>query len=75
MALRLITREMSLEDRVSKPEFDSDQLECLIVAAFELLGKPDSQARELAKAILRAAERPPLADQESSDRDRMRHFA
>jgi hypothetical protein len=66
---------MSLEDRVSKPEFDSDLLERFIVAAFELLGKPDAQARELAKAILRAAERPPVDDQEFSDQDQMRHFA
>ena len=75
MALRLITREMTLEDGVSKAEFDSDQLERFMVAAFELLGKPGAQAQELAKAILRAAKRPPVDDQEFSDQDQMRHFA
>jgi hypothetical protein len=71
----LITRDISLEDRVLKPDLDSDQLEFFMVAAFELLGKPEAQAQELAKAILRAAERPPSGDQESSDRNRMQHFA
>jgi hypothetical protein len=39
-------------------EFDPDQLEGLMVEAFELLGKPPGEARELAIAILKAAERP-----------------
>jgi hypothetical protein len=43
-------------------EFDVDQLESLMVAAFELLGKPEDQARELTRAILEAAERPQSGD-------------
>jgi hypothetical protein len=43
---------------VPTAEFDPDQLERLMVAAFELLGKPQGQARELSRAILKAAERP-----------------
>jgi LDH2 family malate/lactate/ureidoglycolate dehydrogenase len=39
-------------------EYDSDQLKSLMVEAFELLGKPPGEARELARAILKAAERP-----------------
>jgi hypothetical protein len=35
-----------------------DQLENLMVAAFELLGKPTAQAQELARSIIKAAERP-----------------
>jgi LDH2 family malate/lactate/ureidoglycolate dehydrogenase len=54
-----------LEDRVRTAEFDPDPLETLMVAAFELLGKPEDQAQELARSILRAAERP-----QSDDPDR-----
>jgi hypothetical protein len=43
---------------VRTAEFDVHQLETLMVAAFELLGKPQAEAQELARAILRAAERP-----------------
>jgi hypothetical protein len=50
-------------------EFDPDQLERLMVAAFELLGKPESQARELARSILKAAERPQSGDPRPPDRD------
>jgi LDH2 family malate/lactate/ureidoglycolate dehydrogenase len=50
-------------------EFDSDQLERLMVAAFELLGKPQGQAQELARAILQAAERPQSDDPGRQDRD------
>jgi LDH2 family malate/lactate/ureidoglycolate dehydrogenase len=45
---------MSLEARVATAEFDRDQLETLMVAAFELLGKPEAQAQELARSILKA---------------------
>jgi hypothetical protein len=38
--------------------FKADQLESLTAAAFELLGKPEAEAQELARAILAAAERP-----------------
>ena len=33
-------------------EFDPDQLESLMVAAFEQLGKPEVEAQELARAII-----------------------
>jgi hypothetical protein len=49
-------------DRMRTAEFDADQLELLIVAAFELLGKPQGEAQELARSILRAAERPQSGD-------------
>jgi LDH2 family malate/lactate/ureidoglycolate dehydrogenase len=54
---------------VRTAEFDADQLETLMVAAFELLGKPEAQAQELARSILRAAERPQSGDRGSPDRD------
>jgi hypothetical protein len=65
----LITGGMFLEDRVRKAVFDPDQLETLMVAAFELMGKPEAQARELALSILRAAERPQSGDPRSPDQD------
>jgi hypothetical protein len=54
---------------VRTAEFDPDQLESLMAAAFELLGKRESEARELARAILREAERPQSGDPGSPDRD------
>jgi hypothetical protein len=65
----LITDGKLLEDRVRTAEFDADQLETLMVAAFELMGKPEAQARELALSILRAAAQPQSDDQGSPDRD------
>jgi hypothetical protein len=62
-----ITGGTFLEDRVA--EFDADQLETLMVAAFELLGKPEAQAQELARSILRAAEQPQSGDPKPPDRD------
>jgi hypothetical protein len=56
-------------DRMRTAEFDADQLELLIVAAFELLGKPQGEAQELARAILKAAERPQSGDPEPPDGD------
>ena len=50
-------------------EFDPDQLESFMVAAFELLGKPEAQAQELARAILKAAERPQSGDPGAPERD------
>jgi LDH2 family malate/lactate/ureidoglycolate dehydrogenase len=41
---------------VRTAKFDADQLESLTMAAFELLGKPEVEAQELARAILRATE-------------------
>jgi hypothetical protein len=54
---------MSLEDRVPTAEFDPDQLE------FELLENPQGEAQELARAILKAAERPQSADPEPPNLD------
>jgi LDH2 family malate/lactate/ureidoglycolate dehydrogenase len=54
---------------VPTAEFDPDQLERLMVAAFELLGKPESQARELARSILKGAERRQSGDPRLPDRD------
>jgi hypothetical protein len=70
----LITAEKSLEDRVPTAEFDPDQLEGLMVAAFELLGKPEAEARELARAILRATERPQSDDPGPPDPDPTRRL-
>jgi hypothetical protein len=64
-----LTGEKSLEDQVRTGEFDPDQLETLMVAAFTLLGKPEVQAQELARAILKAAEQPQSGDPEPPDRD------
>jgi hypothetical protein len=50
-------------------EFDPDQPERLMVAAFELLGKPQGEAQELARAILKAAERPKSGDPEPPNLD------
>jgi LDH2 family malate/lactate/ureidoglycolate dehydrogenase len=58
-----------LETRVATAAFDSDQLESLMVAAFELLGKPEAQAQELARSILKAASRPQSGDPRPPDRD------
>jgi hypothetical protein len=66
---RLTNGEKSLEDRAPTAEFDPDQLESLMVAAFELMGKPEAQAQELARSILRAAERPQSGDSRPPDRD------
>jgi hypothetical protein len=60
-------REVFL-DRVEMAEFDPDELESLMVTAFQMLGKPEEEAQELARAILRAAERPQSVDQEPPDR-------
>ena len=65
----LITDEKALGDRVRTAEFDADQLEGLMTTAFELLGKTEGQARELARAILKAAERPQPDDPGPQDRD------
>jgi hypothetical protein len=70
-ALRsVITGEMFLEDRVvPTAEFDPDLLERLMVAVFELLGRPRGEAQELARSILKAAERPQSSDRGPPDRD------
>jgi LDH2 family malate/lactate/ureidoglycolate dehydrogenase len=62
-----------MEDRVRRAEFDPDQLESLMVTAFELLGKPEAQAQELARSILGAAERPHSGDPGPPDRDPTRN--
>jgi hypothetical protein len=56
-------------DQMRTAEFDADQLELLIVAAFEPLGKPQGEAQELARSILRAAEQPQSGDPEPPNLD------
>jgi hypothetical protein len=69
----LITGERALETRrVGVAEFDPNQLEMLM--AFDLLGKPQGQAQEPSKAILKAVERPQAGDLEIPDRDLMRRL-
>jgi hypothetical protein len=62
-----INSEKSLEDPVA--EFDPAHLERLMVAAFEMLGKLEEEAQELARAILKAAERLQSGDPEDQDPD------
>jgi hypothetical protein len=65
----LINGDKSFLDRVRMAEFDPDQLESLMVAAFQMLGKPEDEAQELARAILRAAEQPQSGDPGPPDGD------
>jgi hypothetical protein len=58
-----------LEARVATAVFDPDQLETLMVAALELLGKPEAEAHELGRAILKEAERPQSDAPGLPDRD------
>jgi transcriptional regulator with XRE-family HTH domain len=51
----------------STSELDPIQLQRLIAASFELLGKTPTQAEEWSKAILKASERPQGANQEPHD--------
>jgi hypothetical protein len=67
-----MNHDQFLEDRLRAAEFDPDQLKRLMVAAFELLGKPEGQAGELARAILRAAE--PLDANADAVRVNVEHF-
>jgi transcriptional regulator with XRE-family HTH domain len=54
---------------------DLVQLERLIAAAFELLGKPTLQSEELAKAIMKASVLPQSGAQEPHDEALTRRFA
>lgn len=54
-------------ERTSTADIDPVQLQCLIAASFQLLGKPVGQAEEWAKAILKASERRQGADQEAHE--------
>jgi hypothetical protein len=65
---RATIADESLEDRVPTEKYDSDQLESLMVEAFELLGKPHGEAQELARAILKAAEHPEYGHPAPRDR-------
>ena len=61
----LLTGEKDLETNLARArDFDPEQLELLMTAAFELLGKSEVQSQELAKAILKAAEQPQSDNQE-----------
>lgn len=68
----LITGERNAQHRSADP--DLDQVESLMAVAFELLGKPEAQAQELSRAILKAAERPQSADHGRPDRDLTRRL-
>jgi transcriptional regulator with XRE-family HTH domain len=50
--------------RMSSADLDPIQLQRLIAASFQLLGKTPGQAEEWSKALLKASERPQGADQE-----------
>jgi transcriptional regulator with XRE-family HTH domain len=54
-------------ERTSTADIDPIQLQCLIAASFQLLGKSPGQAEELAKAILKASERRQDAVQEAHE--------
>jgi transcriptional regulator with XRE-family HTH domain len=71
----LLTGEKDLEtDLARAADFDPEQLELLMTAAFELLGKSEVQSQELAKAILKAAEQP-QSDNQEPNRALKRRFA
>jgi transcriptional regulator with XRE-family HTH domain len=53
--------------RMSSADLDPMQLQRLIAASFQLLGKTPGQAEEWSKAILKASERPQDADQEAHE--------
>jgi transcriptional regulator with XRE-family HTH domain len=54
-------------ERPSTTDIDPIQLQCLIAASFQMLGKPPGQAEEWAKAILKASERRQGAVQEAHE--------
>jgi transcriptional regulator with XRE-family HTH domain len=58
---------IAASELASSADLDKIQLQHLIAASFQLLGKPQGQAEEWAKAILKASERPPGADQEAHE--------
>jgi transcriptional regulator with XRE-family HTH domain len=61
----LITGErIAARERLSTADLDPTQLQRLIAASFQLLGRTPGQAEEWSKAILKASERPQGADQE-----------
>jgi transcriptional regulator with XRE-family HTH domain len=53
--------------RTSSEDLDPIQLQRLIAASFQLLGKTQGQAEEWSKALLKASERPQGADQEAHE--------
>jgi transcriptional regulator with XRE-family HTH domain len=64
----LITGErIAASERTSTTDLDPIQLQRLIAASFQLLGKTQGQAEEWSKAILKASERPQGADQEAHE--------
>ena len=58
---------IAASEMASSADLDKIQLQHLIAASLQLLGKPQGQAEEWAKAILKASERPPGADQEAHE--------
>jgi transcriptional regulator with XRE-family HTH domain len=58
---------IAASEQTSSANFDPIQLQRLIAASFQLLGKTQGQAEEWSKAILKASERPQGANQEPHD--------
>jgi transcriptional regulator with XRE-family HTH domain len=58
---------IAASEQTSSANLDPIQLQRLIAASFQLLGKTQGQAEEWSKAILKASERPPGADQEAHE--------
>jgi transcriptional regulator with XRE-family HTH domain len=61
--------------QMSSADLDPIQLQRLIAASFQLLGKTPGQAEEWSKAILKASERPQGADQEPHEPTLTQRFA
>jgi transcriptional regulator with XRE-family HTH domain len=59
--------QVAASEQASSADLDKIQLQHLIAASFQLLGKTQGQAEEWSKAILKASERPQDADQEAHE--------
>jgi transcriptional regulator with XRE-family HTH domain len=70
----LITGERAFDAQRQSADLDPDQLDSLMSVAFELLGKPEAQAQELSRAILKAAGAVQSDDQWPLDRDLTRRL-
>jgi transcriptional regulator with XRE-family HTH domain len=66
---------IAASERTSTADIDPIQLQSLIAASFQLLGKPGGQAEEWAKAILKASERCQDADLEAHEPALMQRLA
>jgi transcriptional regulator with XRE-family HTH domain len=59
--------QIAARERTSTTDLDPIQLQRLIAASFQLLGRTPGQAEEWSKAILKASERPQGEDQEAHE--------